>query len=83
MLVDATLLIQDIQLLCFTVVFGVLALQRWEDRPRRWLWFTFLANAAGAILDLLGARLPNWIWHGIDPEMIPPIEKISDMWIAQ
>jgi diguanylate cyclase (GGDEF)-like protein len=71
MLVDATLLIQDIQLLCFTVVFGVLALQRWEDRPRRWLWFTFLANAVGAIFDLLGARLPLWIWHGIDPEMIP------------
>jgi len=71
MLVDATLLIQDVQLLCFTVVFGVLALERWRDRTRRWLWFTFLANAAGAIFDLLGARLPVWIWHGINPEMIP------------
>jgi diguanylate cyclase (GGDEF)-like protein len=71
MLVDATLLIQDVQLLCFTVVFGVLAWQRWEDRTRRWLWYTFLANAAGAVFDLLGDRIPNWVGHGINLEMIP------------
>ena len=71
MLVDATLLIQDVQLICFTVVFGVLALQRWSDMTRRWLWYSFLANAAGAVFDLLGQRLPNWINHGISLEMIP------------
>jgi len=71
MLVDATLLIQDVQLLCFTVVFGVLAMQRWQDRTRRWLWYSFLANAAGAVFDLLGDRLPNWIGHGVNLEMIP------------
>ncbi|SEG55411.1 diguanylate cyclase (GGDEF) domain-containing protein [Bryocella elongata] len=71
MLVDAILLIQDVQLLCFTVVFGVLAAQRWSDRTRRWLWYTFVANAIGAAIDLLGARLPVWLTHGVGPEMIP------------
>jgi diguanylate cyclase (GGDEF)-like protein len=71
MLVDATLLIQDVQLLCFTIIFGVLALQRWGDATRRWLWFSFLANAAGAIFDLLADHLPNWISHGVNLEMIP------------
>jgi diguanylate cyclase (GGDEF)-like protein len=70
MLVDATLLIQDVQLLCFTIVFGVLAWQRWRDGTRRWLWYSFLANAAGAVFDLLGDRLPNWINHGVNLEMI-------------
>ena len=70
MLVDATLLIQDVQLLCFTIVFGVLALQRWRDGTRRWLWYSFLANAAGAVFDLLGDRLPNWINHGVNLQMI-------------
>jgi diguanylate cyclase (GGDEF)-like protein len=71
MLVGATLLIQDVQLLCFTIVFGVLALQRWNDPMRRWLWYAFLANAAGAIFDLLAGHLPRWISHGINVEAIP------------
>ena len=71
MLVDATLLIQDVQLLCFTIIFGVFALQRWRDETRRWLWFSFLANAAGAIFDLFADHLQNWISHGINLEMIP------------
>src|SRR5271163_3521043 len=71
MLVDATLLVQDVQLLCFTVIFGVLAIQRWGDATRRWLWFSFLANAAGAVFDLLIDHLPHWIGHGLNLEMIP------------
>lgn len=70
-MLPAALLIQDVQLLCFTVVFGVLALQRWSDPVRRWLWFSFLANTAGAIFDLLGAHWPTWITHGINGAMIP------------
>src|ERR1700748_894519 len=71
MLVPATLVIVYVQLLCFTVVFGVLALQRWSDRMRRWLWYCFLANTAGAIFDLFAGHLPTWISHGINGEMIP------------
>lgn len=71
MLVDATLLIQDVQLVCFTIVFGVLALQRWSDRTRRWLWYSFLANTAGAVFDLLASHMPHWISHGINGMMIP------------
>jgi len=71
MLLNAGLLIQDVQLLCFTVVFGVLALQRWRDPTRRWLWYSFLANSAGAALDLGGAHLPLWLGRSLDMEMIP------------
>lgn len=71
MLLNAGLLIQDVQLLCFTVVFGVLAFQRWNDGMRRWLWYSFLANSAGAALDLLSGRLPLWASHTLDMEMIP------------
>ncbi|MDE1178663.1 MAG: GGDEF domain-containing protein [Edaphobacter sp.] len=71
MLLDATLLIQDIQLLCFTIVFGVLAMQRWSDRVRRWLWYSFLANTMGATLDILGHHMPAWFGNGINEEMIP------------
>jgi hypothetical protein len=66
MLVNAALLIQDVQLLCFAIIFGVLALQRWNDLTRRWLWFSFLANAAGAVFDLFAGSLPSWISHGIN-----------------
>jgi diguanylate cyclase (GGDEF)-like protein len=71
MLVNASLLIQDIQLLCFAVIFGFFAWQHWEDRARRWLWYGFLANAAGAVLDFSAGRLPWWLGHSIDAEMIP------------
>ena len=71
MLIDATILIQDIQLLCFTIVFGVLAAQRWSDRMRRWLWYSFLANSAGAAFDLLEKHLPAWISNGVNQEMVP------------
>jgi diguanylate cyclase (GGDEF)-like protein len=71
MLMRATLLIQDVQLVCFTIVFGVLAIQRWSDRTRRWLWYSFLANAAGAVFDLSMDHLPHWVGHGINEEMIP------------
>lgn len=71
MLMDAVLLIQDVQLLCFSIVFGILAVQRWEDRTRRWLWYGFLANAVGAVLDLAGDRLPPSISHGLVVAMIP------------
>jgi diguanylate cyclase (GGDEF)-like protein len=52
-------------------VFGVLAVQRWNDRTWRWLWYTFLANTAGAIFDLTANHLPTWVSHGINVEMIP------------
>jgi diguanylate cyclase (GGDEF)-like protein len=70
MLMQTTLLIQDVQLVCFTIVFTVLALQRWNDRTRRWLWYGFLANTAGAAIDLGQAHLPRWISHGLNEEPI-------------
>jgi len=67
----AILLIQDVQLLCFTVVFGVFAMQRWKDAPRRWLWYTFLANAVGAILDFSAPWLPRFVNQGISFMLVP------------
>jgi diguanylate cyclase (GGDEF)-like protein len=71
MLISSILLMQDVQLLCFTVIFGVLALQRWRDATWRWLWYSFLANAAGAFCDFTGPHLPLWINQGINVELIP------------
>ena len=65
------LLIQDIQLLCFTIVFGVLAIQHWSDPVKRWLWYSFVANAAGALLDLSFDHLPTWLSRGVNGTTIP------------
>jgi len=69
--INTLILIEDIQLLCFTLVFAILALQRWSDATRRWLLYSFLANCAGAVIDLFPGYLPNLIRHGIDPMTIP------------
>lgn len=70
-MIDALLLIQDVQLLCFAVIFGFVALQHRADRTRRWLWYSFLANAAGAFLDFLAPHSPAWLSRAIDLEMVP------------
>jgi diguanylate cyclase (GGDEF)-like protein len=71
MLIDATLLIQDVQVLCFAVIFGFVARQHWEERARRWIWYGFLANGVGAVLDFSGGHLPFWLGRAVDAEMIP------------
>jgi diguanylate cyclase (GGDEF)-like protein len=71
MLLDATLIVQDIQLLCYAVIFGFVAWEHWEDRARRWLWYGFLVNAVGAVLDFTKLHLPYWLGHAVDQEMIP------------
>jgi len=70
-MIDALLLIQDVQLLCFAVIFGFVTLQHPHDRTRRWLWYSFLANGAGAVLDFTTPYIPAWIGRGINLEMIP------------
>lgn len=71
MLIDAILLIQDVQLVCFTIIFGFVALQRRDDPVPRWLWYGFLANTAGALLDFASAHTPLWLSRGVNMEMIP------------
>ena len=70
-MIEAILLIQDVQLLCFTIIFGFVALQHPADRIRRWFWYSFLANAVGAVLDFATPHLPSWISHGVNMLMIP------------
>ena len=69
--INTLILIQDIQLLCFTLVFGILAWQQWSNSTRRWLLYSFLANCAGAIIDLYPGHLPNLIRHAIEPMTFP------------
>jgi diguanylate cyclase (GGDEF)-like protein len=71
MFINAILLIQDVQLLCFTIIFGFVALQRRDDPTPRWLFYSFLANAAGALFDFTSPHLPLWVARGINLEMIP------------
>ena len=65
--IDTLVLIQDIQLLCFTTVFGILAWQRWSDPIRRWVFYSFLANCLGAAIDLSPVHLPRVVIQGIEP----------------
>jgi diguanylate cyclase (GGDEF)-like protein len=65
--IDTLVLIQDIQLLCFTLVFGILAWQRWSDATKRWVFYSFLANCLGAAIDLSPVHLPKLISQGIEP----------------
>jgi diguanylate cyclase (GGDEF)-like protein len=67
----AVLLIQDVQILFFTIVFGVMALQKRDDLTRRWIWYAFLANSLGAIIDLLDSSLPKWLTLGLNDESFP------------
>lgn len=69
--ISTLLLIQDIQLLCFTLVFGILALQQWSNPTKRWLLYSFLANCTGAIIDFFPTQLPSFVSHGIEPMTIP------------
>lgn len=65
--IDTLVLIQDIQLLCFTVVFAILAWQRWSDPTKRWVFYSFLANCLGAAIDLSPVHLPKLFSQGIEP----------------
>jgi diguanylate cyclase (GGDEF)-like protein len=69
--IQTLILIQDIQLLCFTLVFGILAWQQWSNSTRRWLLYSFLANCVGALIDLYPGHLPNVIRHAIEPMTFP------------
>lgn len=65
--IDTLVLIQDIQLLCFTSVFAIMAWQRWSDPTRRWILYSFLANCAGAAIDLSPIHLPKVVSQGMEP----------------
>jgi diguanylate cyclase (GGDEF)-like protein len=69
--INTLILIEDIQLLCFTLVFVILALQQWSNATRRWILYSFLANCAGSIIDLYPGHLPNLIRHAIEPITFP------------
>jgi len=69
--INTLILIEDIQLLCFTLVFGILALQQWSNSTRRWILYSFLANCAGAIIDLVPWYLPNIVRHAVEPMTFP------------
>jgi diguanylate cyclase (GGDEF)-like protein len=71
MFIDAFLLIQDVQLLCFCVIFGFVALQHRGEPTRRWLWYSFLASGVGAVVHFLSPHLPAWIARGVGLEMVP------------
>ena len=70
-MIDALLLLQDVQLICFTVIFFFVSRQYPNDRPRRWLFYNFAANSVGALLDFFGPHLPMWLSRGLNLETIP------------
>ncbi|MFC6645613.1 diguanylate cyclase [Granulicella cerasi] len=71
MSIDVLLFIQDVQLVCFCVLFGFIAAQHDFEPVRLWLWCAFIATAIGAMLAFLESSLPFWLSHTVHFEMLP------------
>lgn len=57
--------IQDIQVLCFAVIFGLMASKNRKDRAIRLIWYSFLLAGVVATLDLVSLRLPLIVSVGV------------------
>jgi diguanylate cyclase (GGDEF)-like protein len=61
MLTYAVGLIQDVQLICFAVVFVSMALGDRANRSLRWLSFAYIAGSVGAVFELGSRFFPAWL----------------------
>lgn len=61
----------DVQLTCFAVILGSMALQDRANRSLRWLAFGYIFGCAGAVLDLGGHFWPHWLSMGLFMEAAP------------
>jgi diguanylate cyclase (GGDEF)-like protein len=71
MLTYAIGFIQTMQLLCFALVFLLMALQDRDNRTIRWTAFAYLAGLIGVLLQLGQHLLPRWASHGLVMEAAP------------
>ena len=61
MLTDAIGFIQNIQLVCFAIVFGIMAAKDRRNSSLRWLAFTYAAGSVGGVFFLANGFLPVWM----------------------
>lgn len=61
MLTYAIGFIQNVQLVCFAIVFVLMAAHDRTNRSFRWLAYAYVAGTVGAIFQFAEALLPGWI----------------------
>ncbi len=71
MLTQAITFVQDVQLICFAVIFALMALQDRENLSLRWVAFGYLSGLIGGVLDFTSHYLPDWLGVGIPMEQVP------------
>ena len=71
MLTQAIAFVQDVQLICFAVIFALMALHDRENRSLRWLAFGYLSGLIGGVLDFTRSYLPAWLGIGLTMEAVP------------
>ena len=81
-MLNAVGLIQDVQLACFAVIFGCMALKHRSDRVLRLIWYAFLVLGVGAVTELCTPLLPRWIAYGLDYETAPLSYGLLNLAIA-
>jgi diguanylate cyclase (GGDEF)-like protein len=81
-MVSAVELIQDVQLVCYAVIFTFMALGNRSDRTLRLIWWGFLVDGGAGIIDLLSSHLPRWIGYGFNYESSPVSYGLLNLAIA-
>lgn len=61
-------LVQNVQWICFAVVFVTIYLQDRSNRSLRWFAAVFVTGSIGAVLNLSEGILPSWLAHGVAAE---------------
>ncbi len=64
MLTGAIVFIQNVQLICFAVVFAGMALSERGNRSLRWLAYGYTAGLCAGVLQFLEPFLPHWASMG-------------------
>ncbi len=71
MLTSAIGFIQNVQLICFAIVFVLMAWNDRENRSLRWLACAYLSGLVGGVVSLSGHTLPHGLAVAIEMEAVP------------
>ncbi len=71
MLTYAIGFVQNIQLICFAVVFVLMAANDRDNRSLRWLALTYVSGLVGSLLQLAEHLLPAWLSLGLSMASTP------------
>lgn len=65
-MVDYVEMMQDVQLVAFAIIFGLMAFGRRDNRMLRITFYSLLVDGIAGIIDLFGPHLPAWLAYGVN-----------------